>query len=60
MLWYALRIGMSYEAAMRQPIKRLELLTAIQQVKCEGMKFVDNREYKPEKMTVKDLFPDIK
>lgn len=50
LLWYALRMGFGYEAAMRQPVGRLRLLTAMEQVKCEGAVFVDKREYNPRTM----------
>jgi hypothetical protein len=50
LLWYALRIGMDYEAAMRQPTGRIRLLIAIEQVKTEGARFVDLRPYDPATM----------
>jgi hypothetical protein len=58
-LWYALRMGMSYQDAMRQPVGRLRLLTAIQQVKCEGMRFADRREFDPEKDDLEELCPAL-
>ena len=59
LLWYALRMGYSYEAAMRQPVGRLRLLTAIQQVKTEGMKFRDLREFDPERDELEDFLPGL-
>ncbi len=59
LLWYALRIGMTYAEAMRQPVKQLRLLTAIQQFKCEGMKFRDLREFDPEKDELEDFLPGL-
>lgn len=60
LLWYALHMGWSYEAAMRQPLKLLQLMVAMQQVKAEGFEFVDNRLYNPETMRIKDIFPDLR
>ena len=59
-MYYGLRIGMGYEAAMRQPVGRMRELMALEQIKREGARYVDDREYDPETMTVRDIFPEYK
>lgn len=59
LLWYALRMGFSYEEAMRQPTGRLRLLKAMQQVKTEGAEFVDNRVFDPETMELEEFIPGL-
>ena len=59
LLWYALRMGMTYSEAMRQPVGRLRLLAAMQQVKCEGMKFTDRREFDPETDDLEEICPEL-
>ena len=59
LLWYALRMGMTRAEAMRQPVGKLRLLTAIQQVKCEGAKFRDLREFDPERDDLEDFLPGL-
>ena len=59
LLWYALRMGLSYAEAMRQPVGMLRLLTAMQQVKTEGMKFRDCREFDPEKDDLEEICPGL-
>lgn len=53
-------MGMSYEAAMRQPVGLMLELTALDQIKREGARYVDDRKYNPETMRVSDIFPDYK
>ena len=59
LLWYALRVGLSHAEAMRQPVGKLRLLTAIQQVKCEGARFRDLREFDPEKDELEDFLTGL-
>ena len=59
LLWYALRIGLGYEEALRQTTGRLRLLMAITQVKTEGAEFVDNREFDPETMELEEFIPGL-
>lgn len=59
LLWYALRMGMTHAEAMRQPVGTLRLLTAIQQVKTEGAKFRDLREFDPERDDLEDFLPGL-
>lgn len=59
LLWYALRVGLNHAEAMRQPVGKLRLLAAIQQVKCEGLKFQDLREFDPEKDELEDFLPGL-
>lgn len=59
-MYYGLRIGMSYEATMRQPVSRMRELIALEQIKMEGACYVDDREYDPNSMSVDDIFPDYK
>lgn len=61
-MWYALRIGFSYEEALQQPVSRLLTLMAIEQIKAEGaqpagkglgaLEIFDN-----ESMDIDELFP---
>ena len=51
---------MGYEAAMRQPVGRMRELMALEQIKREGAVYVDDRQYDPDTMTVRDIFPDYK
>lgn len=39
-MWYALRIGFTYEEALIQPVSRVLTLMAIEQVKAEGARLV--------------------
>ena len=59
LLWYALRMGMTYADAMRQPVGRLRLLTAMEQVKCEGARFRDLREFDPERDDLDEFLPGL-
>ncbi len=43
-LWYGLRIGLSYDAAMSLPFGRLADLIAIEQIKTEGAKRKKSRK----------------
>ena len=59
LLWYALRMGFTHAEAMRQPVGKLRLLTAIQQFKVEGAKLRDLREFNPEKDDLEDFLPGL-
>ena len=41
-MWYALRIGFSYEEALDQPVSRILTLMAIEQIKCEGARLAED------------------
>lgn len=60
LLWYGLKVGLGYEAALRQPLGRILDLMAIEQVKHEGAELKDNRRFDPDEMTLEDLIPDLK
>lgn len=63
-MWYALRIGFTYEEALLQPVSRVLTLMAIEQIKVEGAQLVETIDvFDNETMDENDLaliFPDWK
>lgn len=63
-MWYALRIGFTYEEALLQPVSRVLTLMAIEQIKVEGAQLVEEiAVFDNETMDEHDLariFPDWK
>lgn len=65
-MWYALRIGFSYEEALRQPVSRILTLMAIEQIKAEGAHpagqgLGEFEVFDNETMDIDELFPpDLK
>lgn len=63
-MWYALRIGFTYEEALLQPVSRVLTLMAIEQIKVEGAQLVETIDvFDNETMDEHDLaliFPDWK
>ena len=64
-MWYALRIGFSYEEALDQPVSRILTLMAIEQIKHEGAELFEKTidVFDNETMDEHDLaliFPDWK
>lgn len=61
-MWYALRMGFSYEEAMLQPVSRIMTLMAIEQFKCEGAKLAweEIDAFDPETMDISEVIPDLR
>lgn len=61
-MWYAMRVGFSYEEALLQPVSRVLTLMAIEQIKCEGAKLAEDPVdvFDPETMDIDQVFPDWK
>lgn len=61
-MWYALRIGFSYEEALDQPVSRVQTLMAIEQIKCEGARFAEDpfAVFDSETMDIDEVFPNWK
>lgn len=63
-MWYALRIGFSYEEALLQPVSRVLTLMAIEQIKVEGAKQAGEGlgefdVFDSESMDIDEVFPDL-
>lgn len=58
-MWYALRIGFSYQEALDQPVSALKTLMAIEQVKTEGAQLVPKKieVFDNETMDIWEIFP---
>lgn len=67
-MWYALKIGFSWEEALDQPVGRLLTLMAIEQIKNEGAQIAgevfgslgDDDVFDNETMDIDEIFPDLK
>ena len=61
-MWYALRIGFTYEEAMLQPVARVLTLMAIEQIKVEGARETCSLDvFDNETMDIDQVFPaDLK
>lgn len=67
-MWYALKIGFTYEEAMLQPVSRVLTLMAIEQIKHEGAQIAgevfgslgDDDVFDNETMDIDEIFPDLK
>ncbi len=67
-MWYALKVGFSWEEALDQPVGRLLTLMAIEQIKHEGAQIAgevfgvlgDDDVFDNETMDIEEIFPDLK
>ena len=67
-MWYALKVGFSWEEALDQPVGRLLTLMAIEQIKHEGAQIAgevigslwDDDVFDNETMDIDEVFPDLK
>ena len=67
-MWYALKIGFSWEEALDQPVGRLLTLMAIEQIKHEGAQIAgevfgslgDDDVFDNETMDIDEIFPELK
>ena len=61
-MWYALKIGFTYEEAILQPVSRVLTLMAIEQIKHEGAKLAGEEidVFDNENMDIDRIFPDWK
>lgn len=61
-MWYALEIGFSYQEALLQPVSRVLTLMAIEQIKHEGAKLVEEIDvFDNDTMDIDLIFPpDLK
>ena len=58
-MWYALKIGFSYQEALDQPVAVLKSLMAVEQIKHEGATYVKPKlkVFDSETMDITELFP---
>lgn len=68
-MWYALKIGFTWEEALDQPVGRLLTLMAIEQIKHEGARIAgetpegglgEDDVFDSESMDIDEVFPDLK
>ena len=66
-MWYALKIGLTYNEAMDQPVSRILTLMAIEQIKHEGARLAGSEPWNEidvfdnETMDIDQVFPaDLK
>ena len=61
-MWYALRMGFGYEAALMQPVSRILTMMAIEQFKCEGARLAGDEidVFDPETMEISEVIPDLR
>lgn len=60
-MWYALRMGFTYQEAMDQPVSRVLTLMAIEQIKCEGAAEINQIDFfDPETMDISEVIPDLR
>lgn len=55
-MWYALRIGFTYEKALQQPVSRVQTLMAIEQYKLEGAQLVE--VFDNDTQDIDEIIPD--
>lgn len=60
-MWYALRMGFTYQEALDQPVSRVLTLMAIEQIKCEGATEINQIDiFDPETMDISEVIPDLR
>lgn len=61
-MWYAMKIGFSYQEALDQPVSVLQTLMAIEQIKTEGARpaFSQVDVFDNETMDIWEAIPDLK
>lgn len=61
-MWYAMRVGFSYDEALLQPVSRVLTLMAIEQIKHEGARLArdPNEVFDNESQDILEVFPDLK
>ena len=57
-MWYALKVGFSYQEALDIPVSVLQSMMAVEQIKHEGARFVHKVDvFDNETMDIWELFP---